>query len=513
MARNHYSTATFRANKIQVLAEALQEKEAHHTISNDTIIGFAKTIQGRVVIPTNPEYNKDRQCFNPAFQAFPMLIVYCVCFEDVRLSLAFAQQYNLWTVSRSGGHSLAGYSICDGGMILDTSGLNNVYVNPIQKFAVVGAGVNFGKFNMILNDYKLHTPGGGCPTVCVAGYMQGGGYGFTSREFGINCDNVLAFTMMLAGGKIVVANEHQNKDLFWAVRGGTGNNFGVLLDITYQLYDLYEVSGYSIRWCIEEQTESAAQAAYLIQRHYTKNGVSKKLGQQTVLGTDTDGKKYLEMQVIWHGTNEEGKAILAPLLALPDAELSANMRGTYFEINEGLLENIPNVPMGVKALSESGYIARQLEVSDWKNIIDFYKTCPNTYTTVDMEGYGGAINEKIAGSNAFIHRDVYMDFFCDVFWTDDQDRETNEKWLDSFMDFMQPYFNSHSYQNYPNRRQINYRWAYWGDYFNTLLFVKQKYDPANFFHYQQSISPYPTEEGITVSEKPSLFADKEIIYQ
>jgi len=92
----------------------------------------------------------------------------------------------------------------------------------------------------------VHTPGGGCPDVCVGGYMQGGGYGFTSREFGMNCDNVVEFHMMLADGSIVVANPNQNRNLFWAVRGGTGNNFGVLLSVTYKLYSLYNVWGWGL---------------------------------------------------------------------------------------------------------------------------------------------------------------------------------------------------------------------------------------------------------------------------
>ncbi len=135
---------------------------------------------------------------------------------------------------------------------------------------VAGPGTQFQDLNNYLAQYGLHTPGGGCGDVCVGGYMQGGGYGFTSREFGMNCDNVLSFSMMLADQSVVIANADQNADLYWAVRGGTGNNFGVLLSVLYQLYYLPSVWGVWLQWPIE----NAAQALYEMQSNYMTAGLA-----------------------------------------------------------------------------------------------------------------------------------------------------------------------------------------------------------------------------------------------
>ena len=141
-------------------------------------------------------------------------------------------------------------------------------------------------------------------------------------------------------------------------------------------------------------------------------------------------------------------------------------------------------------------------------------TTKKPYNTVVIEPYGGAINSYPVADSAFIHRDVDCDFFVDVFWLNDADRQAQVEWLDGFMRLMEPYFNGHVYQNYPRRSQTNYRWMYWGDAFDTLLWVKQKYDPDNFFHYQQSISPGPIDPGPGAVRGASTprFTDPTIVY-
>ena len=178
------------------------------------------------------------------------MIAFCEVSADVRCCLEFARKYQVPFTCRSGGHSTAGYCLVNGGLVIDVSRMDDIYVDPGARTARVGAGANFHKVNAILESYGLHVPGGGCPEVGVAGYMQGGGYGFTSRMFGIHCDNVLQVELMLADGTIVRANSVEHADLYWAVRGGTGNNFGVLLATTYQLYPLDTLWGFGLKWSL-----------------------------------------------------------------------------------------------------------------------------------------------------------------------------------------------------------------------------------------------------------------------
>lgn len=132
----------------------------------------------------------------------------------------------------------------------------------------------------------------------------------------------------------------------------------------------------------------------------------------------------------------------------------------------------------------------------------FYKTTPRGYNTVVIEPYGGAINEVPVNENAFVHRDVDMDFFVDVFWEKDSEKQEAIDWLDKYMGVMKPYFNGHVYQNYPRRELTDYRSMYFGSAFDKLLAIKNKYDPAPyFFEYEQSIKPYDQYSSVPDSSK------------
>lgn len=480
-------------------------------VSPDRMAKFETEIKGKIVYPWSPGYDHARKDFNDVYPAYPEAIVYAVNYQDVRLSLQLAREQNLWTAIRSGGHSLAGYSVCDG-LVIDMSEINNVFVDVSKKTVTVDAGCTFDKLFPIIEMYGLHVPGGGCPSVAVAGYMQGGGYGMTSRMYGMQCDNVIQVTVMLASGKIVVANEMQNEDLFWAVRGGTGGNFGVLLNITYQLHTLGDIYGAKIEWVIDDNLDNASQALFVMQQSYLTPATYPNLGIETILSTDTDGLMKIFFCCTWIGSVEDFENALQPLLSVPTANVVLRTEGGYSKVNSDVLEGTPVLPPNVKAYSRSAYIERFLSQADWKNVLTFFQSAPNKFTMVDMECYGGAINEHPEGWNAFVHRNVTMDFFCDAFFnkqTDDQ--KENEIWLEKFFEFMRQYSNGHSYQNYPNRLQEDFRWAYWGKYYSRLVSIKSKYDPENFFHYQQSIGL--DTAGIDLSEQEPLLSLSEISYE
>ena len=450
---------------------------------------IVRTFQGSLVGPGDPLYDTDRQESNPAFQAFPKLIAYCVCESDVRIALRIAQGTNLRAACRAGGHSTAGYSVNDG-IVIDVSRMNQVRVDEGKKVALIQAGATFGIVNSMLDAYQLHVPGGGCGSVCIGGYMQGGGYGFTSRMLGLNIDNVLSFRMMLADGSIVHADRTTNADLFWSVRGGTGNNFGVLLDVLYRLSDVYLVWGFGLQWSIDD-----APAALLeMQTNYMRTGASPKLGYMTIITTDPSGNQVLLMRGMYCGTQADGKAAIASLLATPGAALTIDMVGPYATLNQDLLETpypIPPLPADAKEDKQAGYIATMLTLSDWRKIVAYYKTTPIPFNTAVIEPYGGFINTVAANECAFVHRDVDMDFFVDVFWIDDKDRAAAEAWLDGFMTLMQPYFNGKVYQNYPRRTLTDYPLNYWGlATYAELCKAKLKYDPGAFFDFQQAIGAW-----------------------
>lgn len=477
----------------------------HYGFSSSALKTLGSALRGKIVLPENPDYENDRQESNPAFQAYPVLIVYCEVPNDVRLCLEFCKQWTLPVACRSGGHSTAGYSV-NNGMVLDTSKMSFACVSADRKSVTVGAGTNFGNLNSELNEYKLHVPGGACEDVCVAGYMQGGGYGYTHRRFGLNSDNVTAFRIMLHDGRIINANENQNSDIFWAVRGGTGGNFGVLLDITYQTHQLDKVWGFAWVWDISH----AAALMEKLQQSYMRTG-DPRLGYMANLASHEANKvdeRVFVLQGVYMGCAEDAHACLQALRDIAEPAQALETIKPYDELDNWLDNNpypIPNLPnTGAREDKQAGYIAKPLCQQEWQEVVDFYLTTPCRFNTVVLEPYGGAINSYPVEKSAFIHRDVDTNFFVDVFWfkegkpSMEEQRAEAKDWLDRYMEIMQKYFNGHVYQNYPRATLTKYRDMYFGQAFDGLLKVKEKYDPDNVFEYQQSIKPYPADMPVPV---------------
>ena len=478
----------------------------------DNVVALETAIRGQVVLPADHAYDAARRQDNPAFNRFPRLIVYCETPGDVRHALAFARHGGINVTCRSGGHSTAGYSVSNGGMVLDTSRMRYVHLtepgsilandqSPGTIYASVGPGSSWGYVGAFLDGYGLHVPGGGCDSVCVAGFMQGGGYGYTSRMYGMNCDNLVEAKVMLADGRIAIANQRRNLPLFWAIRGGTGNNFGVLLEAAYRVHRPGPFWGFSIRWDIDH----APPAILAIQDGYMKTNDSRRIGFETHC-TTIDGRQALLARGLYRGTEADGRNALRPLLSTPGAELEYSLTGGYYDLNRRHEDGIiASVPAGAKEDKQSGYLRAPLTLAEWEHVIDMFSRTPNPYSVFNLEAYGAAINAVPAGDNAFIHRDSYCNFFLDVFWLEDADRDHAVRFLDEFMAMMQPYFDRpdgrpQANQDYPRRTQTNYMSLYFDGFINDLVTVKRLYDPTNFFRYEQSIPvDYPKDARVAPS--------------
>ncbi|MGD0528265.1 MAG: FAD-binding oxidoreductase [Polyangiaceae bacterium] len=467
-------------------------------------------VVGEVCLPGDADYDSLR-AQNPLYPVAPQAIVMCAAFEDVRACLQFSAKHGLWVMPRAGRHSSAGFST-NTGLVIDVSRISYAVVDPERRTARVGAGTSFGVLNAQLDVYRLHVPGGTCPDVCVAGFMQGGGYGFTSRELGMGCDSIIGALVMLADGRVVVANDRVNHDLFWAIRGGTGANFGVLLELTFALEPIWKLFGYAIAWPLAD----APRVLDALQSQFMTGKNDVRVGYLCVLTTLKEGQ-VLTMIGTYHGTEEEGRRALAPVVGIGSPRWLLAETDTYAVLNEALLNVLPGPgDAGTIELKEAHYIAQPVGVPRWETMCQAFAKTPNTYNIACIEPYGGQINLRPKLWNAFVHREVSMDFFVDAFWNpiwpESPDEKGAQAFLDAMMKSMAPTFDTFVYQNYPRRQMPDFRWAYWGDAFPSLLFIKDKYDPENVFHFEQSVTPYPADPGIHRSTARSLFHDPHIQY-
>lgn len=461
---------------------------------------------GHIYLPGDPGYRPSELLSNARFHPAPSIIFECAIENDVRiaLSICWAGSPTKPFTILSGGHCTAGFSATNG-ILIDVSNLDAVTVDPVGLTATIECGCNFGKLYSTLDQYGLHVPGGECDEVCVAGYMQGGGQGLTSRTYGMHSDNVIEVRVMLYGGSIVTANANRNSDLWWAIRGGTGGNFGVLLTEKVQLRPLGTVYGWAVRWPLQHanQRADAAAALDLLQLNYMLTGPDELNPQvmicyQSEAGPTSAFLPYLMIRGLDVRGATIGQPAYAAFGALPGAQMEYDVTDSFTVVNKQLLEtpnDIPQLPTQVwpSEDKQARFVSMSLTQKQWLSFLDFYVTAPNQpnqFSYICLELYGGAMNAYPITDSAFIHRTSAFSAFMDVFWYDAAQEARAEAFLAAWCAFMDQFANGEIYQNYPSLAVPDYRASYWGQAFSGLLSVKQKYDPYRFFNFPQMIAAY-----------------------
>ena len=505
MPRNITKTQSRNAQLHAHWAELPDAEFERLGITRERLLALQVRLSGYVVLPGMADYDTDRKLFNPVFDSYPAAIVYCESDLDVAEVLQLAQASHFGFQVRSGGHCTAGFS-SGRGILLDVSHLNNCTVDSAALTATVGCGCPFKKLYDTLRPYGLHVPAGECEDVCVGGFVQGGGYGFTSVTFGMNCDNVIDMRVMLASGQIVTASESVNSDLWWAMRGGTGGNFGVLLSVRYKLRPLGLVFGWAVIWPLAgaRDTANATNALMFFQSNYLGANTNPLMNIQVSLcfqpGTAAGAAPeaatlpYLMIRGLYVGNAVNGQAAIAPLCALPGAVTQWTETASYDTLNVDLLNkpySMPFFPPNSVPHEDkvSRYVARPLTSAEWQALLDYFKSSPNPYSYAYLECYGGAINAYPADKSAFVHRDVLFNTVLDVFWLEASQRGAAQQFLEGWTALVDPLSNGRAYQNYPRLGEPHYAQAYWGDAQAGLYAVKCKYDKTMAFMFAQQVCP------------------------
>jgi hypothetical protein len=423
----------------------------------------------------------------------PLAIAMCADDEDVRKSIAWARANDKPFAIRSGGHSYAGFSTTNG-LLIDVKPMNGVTVDWNKGTVVVQGGANNQDVANALRSRPLAVPSGRCPTVGTSGLVLGGGWGFAATHSGLTCDNLSATDVVLANGTKVTANATDNNDLFWAIRGGGGGNFGVHTSFTFNLVNVADVTTFNIVWPPGKQVELMTS----LQKMQLDN--AKTISTRTkVRPLQAGAKPKLDQLVVetlglYWGKEKQLRDILADTFRIqqPDPATTDIYEMAYWRARDYLLTDDP---VGIYDL-KSSYVEKSLGEDALKTMLYWMTQWPGGSLRQDNMGIlfaiGGAVKDKPSDATAYVHRNSNYIFEMETSWApidNDYVVQDQAEWLNQYYDSMQKYVQPESYVNFPNRELTSWAQKYYGSNLTRLSEVKSKYDLDDAFKFQQSIPP------------------------
>jgi FAD/FMN-containing dehydrogenase len=476
--------------------------------TNADWLTLARSMQGTLVRPDNPQYTRARQLFDPRYDSVhPAAIAYCASPADAQMCLAFAHRFNLPFAPRCGGHSYAGYSTSSG-LVIDVTRMNTVNVNTDNTTATIGAGIRLIDVYAALAQYGLVLPAGSCPTVGIAGLTLGGGAGVLDRKFGLTCDNLLAAQVVVADGRTLTCDASHEPDLFWALRGGGGGNFGIITSFTFQVHPLTTVSLFTLDW-----PWSSAAAVVDAWQHWAPQSPDE-LWSNCLL--DAPANKQASPIIQVNGVYVGAVTALNPLLQQLTSQIGVAPTGQYVSeasVLDAMLYEAGCSGKSVSAChlpsqSPDGQVQRDTSSvkSDYftshlpRPAIDILvNAITNRHNAaalgeggIGMDAYGGAINRVAADATAFVHRNALFSAQYSASWQVSDPASivsANHAWQNDTWQAMRPYASGAAYQNYVDPDLPDWQHAYYGTNLPRLQRVKAAYDPGNLFHFAQSIPP------------------------
>jgi FAD/FMN-containing dehydrogenase len=444
---------------------------------------------GELILPGDPGYDSSRAVFNAVIDRRPALIARCSTTSDVVAAVEFGRATSLPVAVRSGGHSVAGHSACDGGLVIDLRGLKTIEVDPVAKTARAGGGVLWGELDAATQAHGLHTPGGRITTTGIGGFTTGGGYGWTSSKHGLACDNLVAAEVVLADGTVVTASERENADLFWAIRGG-GGNFGIVTEFEFRLHELGPtvLAGLAL-WPLERAPEVMRGW-----RDFADSALDEVATACVVVTAPPEefvpdhlrGRPALGIAALYVGDPEAGAAALQPLKDLhPDLDHIGLMSYAAFQ---AALD--PTAPPGLRSYWRGEYLTGLPDDAIdtfLRHGAELVETAA-PFTQAVLFRIGQAIAAVPEDAAALSHRGANYLFHPILAWSDPAHDERLIAAGRAFGESMGPFATGGAYLNFTAEAD-RIGEGYGSEKHARLAALKRRYDPDNFFRLNANIAP------------------------
>jgi FAD/FMN-containing dehydrogenase len=445
------------------------------------------SLRGELFQPGKEGYDVARSIYNAMIDRHPALIVRCAGVADVIQAVNFARTHHLLVSVRGGGHNVAGFAVCDDGLVIDLSGMKGMHIDPAAQTVRAEAGLTWGELNHDLQVFGLAGTGGFVSTTGVAGFTLGGGFGWLVRKHGLACDNLLAVDLVTADGQFLIASSTENPDLFWGARGG-GGNFGIVTSFKFRVHPVGMALAGLLLYPFTK-----AKAVLQFWRDYAGTA-PEELASAAALFTappwpflpeQLHGTPLVAIAVVYAGPLEVGEQVLRPLRAFgpPLADLVQPMPYSAIQTMVDAF-----YPRGLQHYWKSNFLPG---VSDAAidTILAHFTGVPSPQTVMHIEHLGDALSRVDANETAFAHRGWPYNLLITSMWTEPADAEKNIHWTRQFWEALQPFAAEAVYVNFLSSEGEDRVKAAYGAHYEQLVALKNKYDPTNFFRLNQNIKP------------------------
>ena len=433
-----------------------------------------------------------RAVFNAMHRGQPDVVASCSTTDDVVAAIKRAREEDLRVAVRGGGHSIAGLSAIDGGMLIDLGPMNGVEVDAERRIARVGGGAIWSEVDNATQPHGLAVPGGVVSDTGVAGLTLGGGYGWVRRKYGLSSDSLLAAEVVTADGEVLTASADENPDLYWALRGG-GGNFGVVTTFTFQLREVGpEVAFAATFYPLEDAAEvMRAWRSYVedAPNEVTSTCVTITFPANPELPEAIHDRPVIIVGGVYVGDVEAGLAEMQPLRELGEALFDMSGPTPYVGVQTGFDALFPRDTL--RAYWKSQYLD---ELSD--DAIDTIaakaQDRPAPLTLVNTFAMGGAIADVGEEETAFATRSGSYMVSIDGMWTEEGDDDANIAWVRSTWNAVKEYGTGEVYLNFTGLADEDASAGVdtaLGRNLARVAEVKAKYDPDNFFRVNNNVAP------------------------
>jgi hypothetical protein len=465
-------------------------------LNTTTIDKFKAGLRGELIQRSDPDYEEARKLYNAMIDKRPLLIARCADVADVIAAVRFGRENDLLTAVRGGGHNGPGLGSCNDGLVIDLSLMKGVRVDPTRRTVRAEAGCTQGAVDHAAHAFGLAVPAGIVSSTGIAGLTLGGGHGYLSRKYGLTIDNLLEADVVLADGRLVTASATQHEDLFWALRGG-GGNFGVVTSFLYQAHPVSTVYGGPIFFDLNDATRVMKWFRQFVPQ------ASLDLSPFLHLGTipsgepfpkDLWGKKTCALVVCYTGPMDKAEEAIKPIRqALPPPIL--DVAGPMpFPALQSMFD--PLLPKGMQWYWKGDFV-RELPDRAIELHIEHIRKVPTEGSLAHLYPIDGAVHKVGRHETAWSCRDATWSMVICGIDPDSANAPALTAWAKGYWNALHPYNLKGAYLNFMMEEGEDRIRATYGENYDRLAAIKQKYDPANFFRVNQNIKP-AREEAVAL---------------